>query len=671
MPRKILVVFFMLLLSLTTKSFGLVVGGITVESALNQRLLARIELLEIRDTELADIVVQLASADDFQRLGIDRLDFLRNIEFSIESDGQGVYVLLTTNQAVRETYLSFVVETRWPSGRLVSAYTTLLDLPVFNDQITTRTRQPISPVLRAPTQVVPTQPFVDTVTPDSVTTPLVSVPVIPSSAEPVIETPGNGPAVPPTQDESVGAGVIEAAEETAAITAAAASQDQGLLATGVEPLAPPASGPDSQDAEPQGQLSVVTTDPIDDAGASATVQTAEGSAELDTRIAELENQLAVRQEEADRAQIEREELDGRLQDLELQIAAAKEIVRLQDIQLAQLQESLAQVAADAELAAEQEETVPVSEQSVANDLLRILGSDSLFIWFALALVILLLAVLLLKRNRAAKLDDADMDDFAEQEFDALAEEGDTSEASAQNEVMEGAIDELQDVASRDLESELEDMSELGESLEGIDSEDNGEDQAQVSTPLATLPITEDDLVFEPEEMEVMFDLGSDGDGAEESLDPESEETDDLEFDVDMEEPVTQAEVDEPEEEFNIETLAFDVLDPEGNTVEAIVEEKAKTESDDAPEGEENTDEFDELEFLSEDGDEEIRVENFEEVELLLEDDVATKLELAYAYQKMGDAEGANEILLEVIAEGNDEQVKEAKALVETSNKSSD
>jgi pilus assembly protein FimV len=336
-----------------------------------------------------------------------------------------------------------------------------------------------------------------------------------------------------------------------------------------------------------------------------------------------------------------------------------------------LQESLAQVAADAELAAEQEETVPVSEQSVANDLLRILGSDSLFIWFALALVILLLAVLLLKRNRAAKLDDADMDDFAEQEFDALAEEGDTSEASAQNEVMEGAIDELQDVASRDLESELEDMSELGESLEGIDSEDNGEDQAQVSTPLATLPITEDDLVFEPEEMEVMFDLGSDGDGAEESLDPESEETDDLEFDVDMEEPVTQAEVDEPEEEFNIETLAFDVLDPEGNTVEAIVEEKAKTESDDAPEGEENTDEFDELEFLSEDGDEEIRVENFEEVELLLEDDVATKLELAYAYQKMGDAEGANEILLEVIAEGNDEQVKEAKALVETSNKSSD
>ncbi len=61
---------------------------------------------------------------------------------------------------------------------------------------------------------------------------------------------------------------------------------------------------------------------------------------LDQRIAELETQLAQRSEEADRARIEREELDSRMADLEAQIAAAQEIIRLQDIQLAQLQESL-------------------------------------------------------------------------------------------------------------------------------------------------------------------------------------------------------------------------------------------------------------------------------------------------------------------------------------------
>ena len=39
------------------------------------------------------------------------------------------------------------------------------------------------------------------------------------------------------------------------------------------------------------------------------------------------------------------------------------------------------------------------------------------------------------------------------------------------------------------------------------------------------------------------------------------------------------------------------------------------------------------------------------------------MELAYAYQKMGDIEGAKEILQEVIKEGANEQVKEAEELI--------
>ncbi|GIT23374.1 MAG: hypothetical protein CM1200mP40_30560 [Gammaproteobacteria bacterium] len=58
----------------------------------------------------------------------------------------------------------------------------------------------------------------------------------------------------------------------------------------------------------------------------------------------------MRQEEADRASIERAELDSRLADLESQIDAAQEIIRLQDLQLAQLQDQLAEAAAQAEAA---------------------------------------------------------------------------------------------------------------------------------------------------------------------------------------------------------------------------------------------------------------------------------------------------------------------------------
>ena len=51
--------------------------------------------------------------------------------------------------------------------------------------------------------------------------------------------------------------------------------------------------------------------------------------------------------------------------------------------------------------------------------------------------------------------------------------------------------------------------------------------------------------------------------------------------------------------------------------------------------------------------------------MLSDDETATKLELAYAYQKMGDIEGATEILLEVIKEGSDELVREASKLLKS------
>ena len=48
-----------------------------------------------------------------------------------------------------------------------------------------------------------------------------------------------------------------------------------------------------------------------------------------------------------------------------------------------------------------------------------------------------------------------------------------------------------------------------------------------------------------------------------------------------------------------------------------------------------------------------------------DDETAIKLELAYAYQKMGDNDGAASILKEVIKEGNRVQVKEAQQMLDS------
>jgi len=55
----------------------------------------------------------------------------------------------------------------------------------------------------------------------------------------------------------------------------------------------------------------------------------------------------------------------------------------------------------------------------------------------------------------------------------------------------------------------------------------------------------------------------------------------------------------------------------------------------------------------------------EELEMITDqDEVDTKLDLAVAYQAMEDLDGAREILNEVIAEGNEEQIAEAKKLLD-------
>ena len=44
-------------------------------------------------------------------------------------------------------------------------------------------------------------------------------------------------------------------------------------------------------------------------------------------------------------------------------------------------------------------------------------------------------------------------------------------------------------------------------------------------------------------------------------------------------------------------------------------------------------------------------------------EVATKLDLAKAYEEMGDKEGARELLQEVLSEGNEEQQQKAQELM--------
>nr|WP_027859102.1 FimV/HubP family polar landmark protein [Marinobacterium jannaschii] len=86
----------------------------------------------------------MADVDEFALAGLQRSRFLSNVRFQVQvrPDGTGI-VRLTSNEVVREPFLSFLVEINWPNGRLVREYTVLLDPPVFNPAPIRRTVQPV------------------------------------------------------------------------------------------------------------------------------------------------------------------------------------------------------------------------------------------------------------------------------------------------------------------------------------------------------------------------------------------------------------------------------------------------------------------------------------------------------------------------------------------------
>ena len=117
----------------TSHLHALGMGEIELESALNQPLDARIKLLKASELENWEIKPNLASVEEFDKTGVDRVFFLNNIKFEVERIGPDVFVNISTKQAVVEPFLNFLVRVDWPNGRLLREYTLLLDPPVFTE----------------------------------------------------------------------------------------------------------------------------------------------------------------------------------------------------------------------------------------------------------------------------------------------------------------------------------------------------------------------------------------------------------------------------------------------------------------------------------------------------------------------------------------------------------
>lgn len=114
-------------------AMALGLGSIQVKSRLNQPLEAEIPVIQSNPGEAEGLIVQLASAEDFERVGLDRARSTAvPLEFKLVRNAQGQTVIrVTTVDVVRDPFVDFLIEANWTNGRLLREYTVLLDPPVM------------------------------------------------------------------------------------------------------------------------------------------------------------------------------------------------------------------------------------------------------------------------------------------------------------------------------------------------------------------------------------------------------------------------------------------------------------------------------------------------------------------------------------------------------------
>ena len=110
-------------------------GEIELQSYLNEPLDAEIALPDSRGVNPADVFVNVAPEQAYERVGLDRNQFLSKLRFQVVTRNDGsLAVNVSSREPLREPYLNFLLEMTWPNGRLMREYAVLVDPPVYAEE---------------------------------------------------------------------------------------------------------------------------------------------------------------------------------------------------------------------------------------------------------------------------------------------------------------------------------------------------------------------------------------------------------------------------------------------------------------------------------------------------------------------------------------------------------
>ncbi len=116
-------------LAFCSTAFGLGLGDLQLRSNLNQTFNGTIDVRDLDGLGQDEVLVQLASPEEFARVGIDRGAYLQDFRFRVQISGGRGQIRVSSSRPVTEPFVEFLVNVAWPNGKLQRQYTALLDPP--------------------------------------------------------------------------------------------------------------------------------------------------------------------------------------------------------------------------------------------------------------------------------------------------------------------------------------------------------------------------------------------------------------------------------------------------------------------------------------------------------------------------------------------------------------
>ena len=349
--------------SLSVPAWALGIGEVQVQSALSQPLRAQIPLSDVGDLGAGEVLVRLATAEDYLKAGIERSQFLSDLQFNPELRVAGGSVIrVTSRQSVREPYLNLLLEVTWPNGRQLREFNLLLDPPSYSSVIAPAVASTPRPQAQAASPQAPSvsssgpQPGGQYQTRDNdrlwdITRAIRGPQATPQQAMLAIQRLNpqafdGGNINRLKRNQTLQLPTAEQMQQHSASEALAQveQQHQNWRAPSAPALAPAQMDATRRTAAAAVPASVAKGDTLSLVGASTAKGPADAAKGKDHAGASkaLREQLALTQEGLDQARREREELNSRIADLQSQLDKLQRLVQLKDSHLAQLQARLAE-----------------------------------------------------------------------------------------------------------------------------------------------------------------------------------------------------------------------------------------------------------------------------------------------------------------------------------------